>query len=80
MGAVATQSFVKVEYGPDGLALMKEENLQKEALALMVDKDEGRDVRQVAMIDNKGNVAVHTGKNCIFAGHKLGKNYLFRLI
>ena len=41
-----------------------------------MDEDEGRDVRQVAMIDNKGNVAAHTGKNCIYAaGHKLGKNY-----
>ena len=76
VGAVATQSFVKVEYGPDGLALMEEGKSAKEALALLIDKDEGRDVRQVAMIDNKGNVAAHTGKNCIYAaGHKLGKNY-----
>ena len=76
VGAVATQSFVKVEYGPHGLALMEEGKSAKEALALLIDKDEGRDVRQVAMIDNKGNVAAHTGKNCIYAaGHKLGKNY-----
>ena len=76
VGAVATQSFVKVEYGPDGLALMEEGKSAKEALALLIDKDEGRDVRQVAMIDNKGSVAVHTSKNCIYAaGHKLGKNY-----
>ena len=76
VGAVATQSFVKVEYGPDGLALMEEGKSAKEALALLIDKDEGRDVRQVAMIDNKGSVAVHTGKNCIYAaGHKIGKNY-----
>ena len=76
VGAVATQSFVKVEYGPDGLALMEEGKSAKEALALLINKDEGRDVRQVAMIDNKGSVAVHTGKNCIYAtGHKLGKNY-----
>ena len=58
VGAVATQSFVKVEYGPDGLALMEEGKSAKEALALLIDKDEGRDVRQVAMIDNKGNCLI----------------------
>ena len=76
VGAVATQSFVKVEYGPDGLILMEEGKSAKEALELLIAKDEGEDVRQVAMIDSKGSVAAHTGKNCIYAaGHKVGKNY-----
>ena len=76
VGAVATQSFVKVEYGPDGLALMEDGKSAKEALGQLISEDEGQAVRQVAMIDSKGGVAAHTGKNCIFAaGHIIGKNY-----
>lgn len=76
VGAVATQSFVKVEYGPDGLALMEEGYSADEALSLLISQDEQESVRQVAMIDVKGNVAAHTGENCIiYAGHRIGKNY-----
>lgn len=76
VGAVATQSFVKVEYGPDGIALMESGKSAKEALNQLISKDNGQAVRQVAMIDNKGSVAAHTGENCIYAaGHKIGKNY-----
>ena len=76
VGAVATQSFVKVEYGPDGIALMESGKSAEEALSQLISKDSGQAVRQVAMIDNKGSVAAHTGENCIYAaGHKIGKNY-----
>lgn len=76
VGAVATQSFVKVEYGPDGLALMEDGKSAKEALDQLISTDKGQAVRQVAMIDSKGGVAAHTGENCIFAaGHTIGKNY-----
>lgn len=76
VGAVATQSFVKVEYGPDGLQLMSEGKTAEEALNALLAQDDGKAVRQVGMIDIHGNTAVHTGKNCIdFAGHKAGKNY-----
>ena len=76
VGAVATQSFVKVEYGPDGIALMEAGKSAKEALNHLISQDTEQAVRQVAMIDNKGSVAAHTGENCIYAaGHKIGKNY-----
>ncbi|MAI85659.1 MAG: Zn-dependent protease [Candidatus Marinimicrobia bacterium] len=76
VGAVATQSFVKVEYGPDGIALMESGKSAKEALNQLISKDSRKAVRQVAMIDNKGSVAAHIGENCIYAaGHKTGKNY-----
>ena len=76
VGAVATQSFVKVEYGPEGLQLMGDGYSAKEALDTLLKKDEGISVRQVAMIDVNGSVAAHTGKNCIYAaGHKVGKNF-----
>lgn len=76
VGAVATQSFVKVDYGPDGLSLMKGGLTAEEALAKLLSEDEGKEVRQVAMIDIRGDVTAHTGKRCIeSAGHRVGKNY-----
>jgi len=76
IGAVATPSFVKVDYGPDGLKLMKQGKTAEEALKELIKADENEEVRQVAMIDVHGNVAVHTGKNCIpEAGHITGKGY-----
>ncbi len=76
VGAVATQSFVRVEYGPEGLALMKEGIAAPDALSRLVEADEGRDVRQVAMIDAKGRISAHTGERCIqAAGHRVGVNY-----
>jgi uncharacterized Ntn-hydrolase superfamily protein len=76
VGAVATQSFVDPSYGPLGLALMRAGKSAPEALKALLAADEGREVRQVAMIDAQGRVAAHTGKNCIAAaGHHVGENY-----
>ena len=76
VGAVATQSFVKVDYGPDGLELIENGMSAKDALKSLTDQDEAEAVRQVAMIDINGNVAAHTGERCIvFANHVVGKNY-----
>src|SRR5438552_5153577 len=67
VGAVATQSFVKVSYGPEGLALMRSGKPAGEALAALLAQDEHSDVRQVAMVDSNGGVAAHTGAKCIVA-------------
>jgi len=76
VGAVATQSFVRIDYGPEGLALMKQGVAAPEALKRLVAADDGRDVRQVAMIDASGRVAAHTGAKCIqAAGHRVGPDY-----
>lgn len=76
VGAVATQSFVKVEYGPDGIALMERGKTAPEALRELVSQDDQGAIRQVAMVDVKGNVAAHTGDRCIAqAGHRIGRNY-----
>ena len=76
VGAVATQSFVKVDYGPEGLNRMEHGQSAEEALTSLLAEDDGKAVRQVAMIDVKGSVAAHTGKKCIYAaGHQIGKNY-----
>lgn len=76
VGAVATQSFVEVSYGPLGLELMKTGRSPEQALHALVNTDENEDVRQVAMVDAQGRVIAHTGKNCIAeAGHYLGKGF-----
>jgi uncharacterized Ntn-hydrolase superfamily protein len=73
VGAVATQASVNISYGPHGLDLMRAGKSPSEALAALVAKDEMSSRRQVAMVDAMGNVAAHTGDNCIpYAGHRTG--------
>ncbi len=76
IGAVATQSFVEPAYGPLGLALMRAGKTAPEALKALLSIDPNADVRQVAMVDAQGNVAVHTGEKCIiYAGHVKGEQF-----
>ena len=76
IGAVATQSFVDPSYGKLGLDLMRAGKSAPDALKSLLAGDEGRDVRQVAMIDSQGRVAAHTGsKDIPAAGHIVGKDY-----
>lgn len=76
VGAVATQSFVDPSYGKLGLDLMRAGKSAPDSLKALIAGDEGREVRQVAMIDAQGRVDAWTGKNDIqAAGHIIGKNY-----
>ena len=76
VGAVATQSMVEVSYGPLGLQLLRAGKTPQQALASLLASDEGRALRQVAMVDVSGQVAVHTGERCIAAaGHQAGSGY-----
>jgi uncharacterized Ntn-hydrolase superfamily protein len=65
VGAVATQSLVLVDYGPQGLELMKKGHTAKQALDSLLKADKHHEGRQVAMVDAKGNVAAFTGPSCI---------------
>lgn len=76
VGVVATQSFVNPAFGPKGLELLKNGLSPQEILDSLLSEDDGRAVRQVAILNNKGVAAVHTGEKCIqSAGHILGANY-----
>ena len=76
VGVIATQSFVNPEFGPNGLAMLKEGMTAKQVLDKLIAEDEGRAVRQLAVLDKNGNVAAHTGKDCIqAAGHIEGKGF-----
>ncbi len=76
VGAIATQSFANPAYGPEGLALLKSGLNAQETLDSLLSNDEGRDYRQVGIIDAKGLAASHTGaKNIKAAGNIVGKYY-----
>ena len=76
VGAVATQSFVDPSYGKLGLDLMRAGKSGPDALKALLAGDDGRDVRQVAMIDAQGRVAAYTGaKDIPAAGHIVGDGY-----
>jgi uncharacterized Ntn-hydrolase superfamily protein len=76
VGAVATQSLVNVSFGPRALESLKKGYSPQETVEELVNADEGRDFRQLAVIDEKGRVATHTGEKCIAdAGYIIGKNY-----
>ncbi len=76
IGVVATQSLTNKSFGLRGLDLLKEGKSPQEAIDILLSDDEGRDVRQVSILDTKGRVATHTGSKCIkHAGHKLGNNF-----
>lgn len=76
VGVIATQSFVNPSFGPRGLALLKAGLTAQQALDALIEGDEGRDVRQLAILDANGNVAVYTGSKCIeSAGHHKGDQY-----
>lgn len=76
VGVIATQSFVNVSFGPDGLALLRDGLSAQETLDKLIEEDEGRDFRQLAILDSKGNVAVYTGKKCTEeAGHLKGNQF-----
>jgi uncharacterized Ntn-hydrolase superfamily protein len=76
VGAIATQAMSEISYGPLGLDLMRAGKTSTQALAALLAADEGRQLRQVAMVDAVGRVAVHTGARCIAdAGHIAGEGF-----
>lgn len=75
-GAIATQAFAKLGFGPDGLALMADGLNAEAALEKLLASDPKREDRQVGLVDQNGNAAAHTGKDCFdWAGHKIGQGY-----
>lgn len=76
VGVVATQSFVNVSFGPNGLALLREGFNAQDVLDKLIEEDEGRDYRQLAILDAEGNVATYSGKKCTpEAGHLQGNQF-----
>ncbi len=75
-GAVATQAFAKVGFGPDGLKMMGDGLSAEATLAKLLADDPDREHRQVGLVDKNGGVAAHTGSECFdWAGHLIGESF-----
>ena len=76
VGAIATQAFANPRYGPDGLALLRDGLSAEEVVARLTDPDEGRDDRQLGVVDRRGRAASFTGSGCFaWAGGRAGEGY-----
>ncbi len=78
VGAVATQANVNVGYGPRALELLKQGLTARQVLDRLREEDkfEGKDGRQVAIVDAQGNIAAYTGSAALnWAGDRQGKTW-----
>jgi uncharacterized Ntn-hydrolase superfamily protein len=76
VGAIATQSFANVTYGPNGLALLAGGRSAADTLAELVAQDPLREQRQAGIVDGHGGAATHTGRECFaWAGGRTGAGY-----
>jgi uncharacterized Ntn-hydrolase superfamily protein len=76
VGAIATQAYANPRYGPEGLALLREGLSAEEVVERLTSADEGRDQRQLGIVDREGRGASFTGAECLeWAGGKTGPCY-----
>jgi uncharacterized Ntn-hydrolase superfamily protein len=76
VGAVATQAYANPRYGPDGLALLRDGLSAEEVVKRLTDADDGRDHRQLGIVDREGGGASYTGSECMeWAGGRTGPCY-----
>src|SRR6266478_9869131 len=74
VGAIATQAYANPRYGPDGLALLREGLGADDVVQRLVAADDGRNERQLGVVDAHGNAASYTGSECLdWAGHRTGQ-------
>jgi uncharacterized Ntn-hydrolase superfamily protein len=75
-GGVASQAFMNPYYGPKGLALLEAGVSAEDVIARLTAADEGRDNRQLHVMDRVGRFAAYTGAACIgWCGHEVRANY-----
>src|ERR687884_1817743 len=76
IGAIATQAYANPRYGPEGLALLREGLAAEEVVERLTAADEGRDHRQLGVVDGHGRAATYTGSECYdWAGGRTGPCY-----
>ena len=75
-GAVATQAYANPRYGPDGLALLRQGLRPRRSSRRLTEADDGRDERQLGVVDAQGRGATYTGADCLdWAGGRTGDGY-----
>jgi uncharacterized Ntn-hydrolase superfamily protein len=76
LGAIATQAYANPSYGPNGLSLLRDGLSASEVVERLTTEDDGRDHRQVGVVDANGGSASWTGPECNeWAGHETGPSY-----
>src|SRR5919201_2103081 len=76
VGAIATQAYANPRYGPEGLKLLREGLSAEEVVERLTSADEGRDQRQLGIVDREGRSASFTGSECLdWAGGRTGPCY-----
>jgi len=76
IGGVATQALVNPYYGIDGVKLLREGSSPREVVDALIAADDGREARQLHVMDIKGRIAAHTGTECVdWCGHIQGDNF-----
>ena len=76
VGAIATQAYANPSYGPNGLTLLRQGLGASEVVERLTSDDEGRDERQLGVVDGQGEAASWTGPGCNdWAGHRTGPGY-----
>jgi uncharacterized Ntn-hydrolase superfamily protein len=76
LGGIATQALVNPYYGIDGVTMLRQGKSPKEILSALLATDQGRESRQLHIMDVKGTIAAHTGKDCVdWCGHLPGDGF-----
>jgi uncharacterized Ntn-hydrolase superfamily protein len=76
VGAIATQAYANPRYGPNGLQLLREGFSATEVVERLTEADDGRDHRQLGVVDGRGEAATYTGSECFaWAGGRTGPCY-----
>ena len=76
VGAIATQAWANVGYGPNGLDFLEAGKSASETLKILLNGDEGKEHRQIGIVDAKGHAVAHTGKECMeWAGQIVGDGF-----
>jgi uncharacterized Ntn-hydrolase superfamily protein len=76
VGAIATQAYANPRYGPNGLDLLRQGLSAEEVVERLTSEDDGRDHRQLGIVDGQGRAATYTGNECMdWAGGRTGEGY-----
>jgi uncharacterized Ntn-hydrolase superfamily protein len=76
IGGVATQALVNPYYGIDGVRMLREGKSPEAIVTALLASDDGRESRQLHILDAHGRIAAHTGKNCVdWCGHVKGDGF-----
>ena len=76
VGAIATQAYANPRYGPNGLELLRQGLSAQEVVDRLTGEDDGRNHRQLGVVDGQGRAATYTGSECMdWAGGRTGEGY-----